>query len=97
MLTFRLTFVVIAMVLFSGCAHRALPIPFSSDCPAGFLIKGNILQSGKKIFHTKLSPWYNKTNPEICFQTISAAKAAGFRSPDILNVRQRRGYYPRDN
>lgn len=43
------------------------------DCP----IKGNI-GSGKKTYHIRGGAFYDRTNPEMCFNTESEAVAAGF-------------------
>lgn len=41
-------------------------------------IKGNI-SSSAKIYHLPGGAFYKRTNPEMCFDTESAAAAAGFR------------------
>lgn len=41
-------------------------------------IKGNISSSGK-IYHLPGGSFYNRTNPEMCFDTEAQAQAAGFR------------------
>lgn len=41
-------------------------------------IKGNIGSSGK-IYHLPGGAFYNRTNPEMCFDTEAAALEAGFR------------------
>lgn len=43
------------------------------------LIKGNISTKGDKIYHVKGGAFYDRTNPELCFNSESEAKAAGFR------------------
>ncbi len=44
------------------------------EAPAGYTIKGN--QSGK--YHVPGSTWYEQTEPEFWFESVDAAKAAGF-------------------
>ncbi|MGJ9401821.1 50S ribosomal protein L20, sunset domain variant [Arthrobacter sp. KK5.5] len=44
------------------------------DAPEGFVIKGN--QSMK--YHVPGSTWYEQTQPEFWFNSVEAAKAAGF-------------------
>lgn len=48
----------------------------STDCAGK--IKGNI-GSKEKIYHLPGGAFYNRTNPEMCFDTEADAKAAGFR------------------
>jgi hypothetical protein len=54
-----------------------VPPVSQTDCPAGAPIKGNS-QSG--IYHTKSSATYDETDPEECFATEAAARAAGYRA-----------------
>lgn len=49
--------------------------PSGWNCPSGYPIKGN--QSG--IYHAPGGSFYNRTNPEECFATESAARNAGYR------------------
>ncbi len=44
------------------------------EAPTGHPIKGN--QSGK--YHVPGSTWYDQTEPELWFESVDAAKAAGF-------------------
>ena len=44
------------------------------DAPEGFAIKGN--QSKK--YHVPGSTWYEQTTPVYWFNTVEAAKAAGY-------------------
>ncbi|GAA2105963.1 hypothetical protein [Brevibacterium salitolerans] len=46
------------------------------DCPAWAPIKGN---ADSMIYHVKGGAFYDRTNPEECFRTEAAAKAAGYR------------------
>lgn len=48
--------------------------PDLANCP----IKGNV-SSASKIYHVKGGSFYERTNPEMCFQTEGEAVAAGFR------------------
>lgn len=53
-------------------------LQFDEDCR----IKGNISGSKKnpvKTFHTPLSGWYGRIDPEMCFETEIEAEAEGFR------------------
>lgn len=53
----------------------------STDAAAGECagrIKGNI-SSDSKIYHLPGGAFYNRTNPEACFDTEEQARAAGFR------------------
>jgi hypothetical protein len=43
------------------------------------VVKGNISSKGEKIYHIKGGAFYDRTNPEQCFQTEAEAQAAGFR------------------
>jgi len=47
-------------------------------CPHDFPIKGNAESS---IYHTPRSPYYFKTDAEICFDSVEAAKRHGFIAP----------------
>jgi hypothetical protein len=49
----------------------------SWNCPAGYPIKGN---ANSGIYHHPWNASYSKTNPEECFSTDSAARAAGYRA-----------------
>lgn len=42
------------------------------------VIKGNFSANGKKIYHVPGGSFYNRVNPEQCFLTEAAARAAGF-------------------
>ncbi|WP_205672430.1 hypothetical protein [Ammoniphilus sp. YIM 78166] len=43
-------------------------------------IKGNISNSGEKIYHVPGGQYYKQTKAEYCFKTIEQAKKAGFRA-----------------
>jgi hypothetical protein len=49
----------------------------SSDCPADYPIKGN---ASSAIYHEPDSGSYGRTIPEICFNSVDAAEAAGYRA-----------------
>lgn len=76
---------IIVLVFIMGCAHvsqpPAPPVPFTTNCPNSHPIKGNITDEGRKIFHTPRSPWYGRTNPEVCFSSLEDAFNAGFNPP----------------
>lgn len=50
--------------------------PSGWDCPASHPIKGN---ASSMIYHMPSGAYYSRTNPEECFATESAARAAGYR------------------
>ncbi|HEU5327946.1 MAG TPA: hypothetical protein VFU78_07620 [Thermomicrobiales bacterium] len=49
-------------------------------CPYTHPIKGNKSSSGELIYHLPGTRFYERTNPEVCFATEEAARAAGFRA-----------------
>jgi hypothetical protein len=49
-------------------------------CPYTHPIKGNKSSSGELIYHLPGSRFYERTNPEMCFATEDAARAAGYRA-----------------
>lgn len=49
-------------------------------CPSYAPIKGNINSKGEKIYHTFSSATYDRTRPEACFATTTAASNAGYRA-----------------
>ncbi len=49
----------------------------SWNCPKGYPIKGN---ASSRIYHVPSGSYYKRTNPERCFSTTAAAKAAGYRA-----------------
>ncbi|WP_218221153.1 hypothetical protein [Nesterenkonia sp. Act20] len=60
-------------------AKRATSVKHTSsswNCPKGYPIKGN---ASSRIYHVPSGSFYKRTNPEYCFATESAAKAAGYR------------------
>ena len=52
-----------------------------STCPSWAPIKGNINSKGERIYHVPDSRYYDITDPEECFRTETAARAAGYRAP----------------
>ncbi|WP_049897638.1 hypothetical protein [Nesterenkonia massiliensis] len=50
------------------------------NCPAGYPVKGNRSSSGEWIYHVRGGQYYAATNPEECFATEAAARAAGYRA-----------------
>ncbi|MEK7617808.1 MAG: hypothetical protein AAB410_01565 [Patescibacteria group bacterium] len=42
------------------------------------VIKGNINSQGRKLYHVPGGAFYERTNPEMCFNTEDEAQAAGF-------------------
>ncbi len=54
---------------------KTVPAPDLKNCP----VKGNISAKGNKTYHVKGGAFFNRTNPEQCFNTEAEAKAAGFK------------------
>lgn len=52
----------------------------SGSCPSSHPIKGNHSSSGEWIYHVPGGQFYSRTNPEDCFRTEAAARAAGYRA-----------------
>lgn len=52
------------------------PIPGTWNCPSWAPIKGN---ASSMIYHVPGGAYYDRTKPEKCFSTESAAQAAGYR------------------
>ena len=71
------TFIIILALLGAGCAHL-VPGSIKGTCPYEFPIKGNAESS---IYHTPSSPYYHKTNAEVCFDSVEAARRFGFMAP----------------
>jgi len=51
--------------------------PSGWDCPKGYPVKGN---ASSMIYHVPGGAYYTRTNPEECFATTAAARAAGYRA-----------------
>lgn len=47
------------------------------SCPSGYPIKGN---ESSMIYHVPGGQFYSRTNPEMCFSSTAAARAAGYRA-----------------
>src|SRR5215207_8612619 len=54
-------------------------VPWGSECPDDFPIKGNINERRERIYHVPGGQFYAKTDAERCFVTESDAIEAGFR------------------
>jgi hypothetical protein len=59
----------------AGCAHIH-PATYRGTCPTDFPVKGN---ADSLIYHTTDSPYYTKTNAEICFENEEVATKHGYR------------------
>jgi hypothetical protein len=57
--------------------------PSGDSCPSSAPIKGNQSSSGEWIYHVPGGSFYDRTNPEECFATESAAVAAGYRASKL--------------
>jgi hypothetical protein len=79
----------LAAVQAAAAAHGgAVPGDGTRDCPADFPIKGNM---PSRRFHMPGQPSYERTIPEVCFQSAAAAEAAGFsESGDEAGMRRGR-------
>lgn len=54
--------------------------PISKDsCPTSHPFKGNVNRDGEKIVHSPGQQFYDRTDPERCFESIDSAIAAGYR------------------
>lgn len=60
--------------------QRTSMIPSGTTCPSWAPIKGN---ESSGIYHVPGGAFYNRTNPEICFSTTAAARAAGYRASKV--------------
>jgi len=58
------------------------PLP-DGVCPTEAPIKGNVSQSGERIFHEPGWRYYESTNAEECFKTPSDAESAGYRASEV--------------
>jgi very-short-patch-repair endonuclease len=57
--------------------------PTGFSCPAGFPVKGNVSDSGEKIYHEPGWRYYKDTRPEECFVDEDAAESVGYRASEI--------------
>jgi very-short-patch-repair endonuclease len=55
----------------------------AGSCGEGRPVKGNVTQSGEKIYHEPGWTYYDKTNAEECFATPSDAEDAGYRPSQV--------------
>jgi hypothetical protein len=63
----------------------AVPGDGTHNCPASYPIKGNL---PTMLYHVSGQPSYNRTIPEVCFQSVEAARAAGFYpARDVVGAR----------
>jgi hypothetical protein len=60
---------------------KVLSITASTTTPKtqSCIIKGNISSTGSKIYHMAGGAFYERTNPEQCFNTEAEALSAGYR------------------
>ncbi|MET3962787.1 endonuclease YncB(thermonuclease family) [Marmoricola sp. OAE513] len=58
------------------------PVAGTWNCPSYARIKGNRGSNGW-IYHVPGQQYYSKTNPEECFKTEAAARAAGYRRSKV--------------
>ena len=66
----------LASIQAAASAHGgAVPGDGTQSCPPNYPVKGNMPSLR---YHLPRSPSYNRTIPEVCFQTAAAAEAAGF-------------------
>jgi hypothetical protein len=65
-----------ASIQAAAAAHGgAVPGDGTHNCPSSYPIKGNM---PTMLYHEQGQPSYARTIPEVCFQTVAAAEAAGF-------------------
>ncbi len=50
-----------------------------NNCPVSHPLKGNISSNDERIVHRPGQDYYDATNPERCFATLTDAQADGFR------------------
>ena len=68
---------VLVIVLHDGSASQATTS--EGNCPAWAQIKGNVSESGERIFHEPGWRYYDATRAEDCFETAEDAVDAGYR------------------
>lgn len=71
---------VVAVIVLSGGGDGSGTAPQGGSCAASEPVKGNISQSGEKIYHQPGDAFYERTVPEECFSDGQAAEAAGYRA-----------------
>ena len=67
---------IIFILFLTGWAH-VHPATYKGTCPTDFPVKGNV---DSLIYHATDSPYYFKTNAEICFENEEVAQRHGFRA-----------------
>ena len=78
----------LASIQAAAAAHGgAVPGDGTHNCPSSYPVKGNLPSLR---YHLPRQPSYDRTIPEVCFQSAAAAEAAGFtESGDETGVRGR--------
>ena len=67
----------------SGKTDDTAVLPTNGDCPNSYPFKGNVKDDGERIVHAPGQQFYEKTNAEMCFQSIEAAVSDGYRKSKI--------------
>jgi|TARA_R110002020_G_scaffold48742_5_gene138913 hypothetical protein len=67
---------VLMATLLTGCVHARFA-PASGHCPAAFPIKGN---ADSSLYHLPESPFYYRTQAELCFAKEESARKMGYVS-----------------
>lgn len=57
--------------------------PRSVSCTSYGVVRGNVSETGERIYHLPGDRYYGATNPEQCFATASDAEAAGYRHAKV--------------
>lgn len=57
--------------------------PSGSSCPSSHPIKGNVAESGERIYHEPGWRYYDATIPEECFASSEDAEAGGYRASEV--------------
>ncbi len=58
-------------------------LPSNGVCPSDYPYKGNNSSAGQRIVHAPGQQFYARTDPEICFASIAAAEASGYRQSEV--------------
>ena len=56
--------------------------PTNGECSSNAPVKGNVSESGEKIFHEPGWEFYSRTSAEVCFDNAGEAGAAGYRASE---------------
>jgi hypothetical protein len=67
----------------SGQTDDTVVLPTNGDCPNSYPFKGNVKNDGERIVHAPGQQFYEKTDAEMCFQSIEAAISDGYRKSKI--------------